>query len=62
MKVSEWLREYQITGLVPDHPGENPMLAFWAGWIMGNQGKVIATSEQRLAAAIQCAEFIEAQK
>lgn len=62
MKVSEWLREYQITGIVPDHKGDHPMLPFWAGWLLGNQGNVIATSEQRLAAAIQCAEFIEGQK
>lgn len=59
MKVSAWLREYQISGAVPDH-GDPVMLAFWAGWLVGKSD--LAIPEQRIEMAIKVAEFIEAQK
>lgn len=61
MRVSEFLREYQLTGKVPT--ADNPMCAFWAGWLIGNamRGRVEANPEERLSMAIQAAEFIEVQ-
>jgi hypothetical protein len=62
MRVSEWLREYQISGAVPDH-ADPPMLAFWAGWLVGVGTRIdLNTAEQRIEMAIKAAEFIEAQK
>jgi hypothetical protein len=62
VKVSDFLREYQLTGNVPT--AENPMCAFWAGWMMGNatRGKVKVSTEEAITLAIQAAEFIEAQR
>lgn len=37
MKVSEWLRQYQITGVVPEAPKGEELIAFWAGWPDGHQ-------------------------
>lgn len=34
MKVSSWLREYQLTGLVPEEPKGQPAVAFWSGWML----------------------------
>lgn len=62
MKVSEWLREYQLTGKVPDHPDHNEAaLAFWAGWLIGagRQGSVVVSLADGLEMAIKAAEFIE---
>lgn len=75
MKVSEWLREYQLTGRVPDHPDEEPTFAFWCGFLIGaarreRQVEPAGTTEderiargaaQNLEMAIRIAEFIERQ-
>lgn len=62
MKVSEWLRRYQVSGAAPDGeptPFEREM-AFWAGWLMchGKQG-VVRTYDEARDMAIKAAEFIE---
>lgn len=61
MKVSEFLREYQLTGRVPNSGGD--LCAFWAGWLIGNamRGSVKSSPEERLEMAIKAAEFIEGQ-
>jgi hypothetical protein len=62
MKVSEWLRRYQITGAIPEDK-DNPMVAFWAGWLAGHSGQIdLATTEERIKMAIKAAEFIEGAK
>lgn len=57
MKVSDFLRQYQITGKVPDD-ADDPMIAFWAGWLMGRV-QVRDSIEGALDMAIHAAEFIE---
>lgn len=61
MKVSEFLREYQITGNLPDP--EEPLVSFWAGWLVGN-ARIHQTVnlENAIEMAIKAAEFIEGQK
>jgi hypothetical protein len=60
MKVSEFLRQYQITGKVPDEVDSE--LAFWSGWLLASGGRVlIATKEQHFQTAIAAAEFIESR-
>jgi hypothetical protein len=60
VKVSEFLRQYQITGLVPETPPDDAMVAFWAGWLMGGKGQLLQfSSETRLETACKAAEFIE---
>jgi hypothetical protein len=66
MKVSEWLRKYQITGAVPDEKGlsmdsTDAVFAFWCGWLM-RETMLTRTIDDQLAMAIRAAEFIEAQK
>ena len=61
VKVSEWLREYQITGVVPDVDNDRE-LCFWAGWMMGGKAETATCLNERLEMAIKAAEFIEAQK
>ncbi len=34
MKVSEFLRQYQLTGIVPEE--RDPVVAIWAGWLTGH--------------------------
>jgi hypothetical protein len=59
VKISTFLREYQLTGKVPDGK-EAATLAFWAGWMMGHSLQIdLATPEQKLETAIKAAEFIE---
>ena len=62
MKVSAFLREYQLTGKVPT--ADNPMCAFFAGWLIGNaaRGEVVINTEDAISMAIQAAEFIEEQR
>jgi hypothetical protein len=54
--VSQWLREYQLTGKVPKV--NEPMLPFWAGWLMGTPTASAITMSEKL----EMAEFIEEQK
>jgi hypothetical protein len=62
MKVSEWLRTYQIAGQPPeiDNP---PEIAFWCGFLigMGSRSSTAVSIPEKLEIAIKCAEFIEAQ-
>lgn len=61
MKVSEFLRQYQISGKIPEP--DVPLVAFWAGWLVGHSSRIdLATPEQSLELAIKAAEFIEGQK
>lgn len=64
MKVSEFLRQYQLGGGVPEtQKTDDPMLPFWAGWMVGASGsRTAVNAEERLEMAIKAAEFIEAQK
>jgi hypothetical protein len=64
MKVSAWLRQWQLTGEVPDlKESERPNeMAFWAGWLTGGQTKTAVSMDDRRAMAIKAAEFIEEQK
>lgn len=62
MRMSEWLRQWQISGEVPESGGESPELAFWAGWLFGSTGPRVATGmDERREMAIKCAEFIESR-
>ena len=59
MKVSEWLRLYQLGNGVPEGDSD-PMLPFWCGWMCASGGREVATSsDERLEMAIKAAEFIE---
>jgi hypothetical protein len=58
VKVSEWLRQYQITGEVPD--SESADFAFWCGWLLGGKTKTATNMGERREMAIKAAEFIEA--
>lgn len=60
MKVSEFLRQYQLTGQVPTP--DDAMVSYWAGWLIGHSNrhnKVTMTLEQEISRALQAAEFIE---
>lgn len=63
MKVSEWLREYQLTGAVPEARGDDSMIAFWSGWLIGRSSEANRierlSDPQNLEMAIKVAEFIE---
>jgi len=59
MKVSEWLRQYQISGEVPQAPKGEEMIAFYAGWLIGAQTRTDETMEVKIAFAIKASEFIE---
>ena len=65
--MSQWLREYQLTGKVPEV--EDRELAFWGGWLLAWSkprvtifGDPSKTIEESLIMAIRLAEFIEEQK
>ena len=61
MKASDWLKEYQVTGKVPEEG--TPEFAFWMGWMIGPSHTLLDTTlDDRRAMAIKAAEFIEAQK
>ena len=65
MKMSEWLRQWQLTGAVPDEGGTE--IAFWGGWLVSHAEsssniQVSDFKERRDTAremAIRAAEFIE---
>lgn len=59
MKVSEWLREYQLTGAVPEQG--NAEFAFWCGWLVSHarQGLTVSNLDEARQMAIKAAEFIE---
>jgi hypothetical protein len=60
MKVSEWLRRYQVSGEVPDTPSDDPMMAFWCGWLIGHGMRGVSrTYDEARDMAIKVAEFIE---
>jgi uncharacterized protein YyaL (SSP411 family) len=61
MKVSEFLREYQLIGVVPT--AEHAMVAFWSGWLIGNaiKSRTVCGGNEAIEMAIKAAEFIEAQ-
>jgi hypothetical protein len=61
MKVSEFLRQYQIGGQLPDDGGDE-MLNFYAGWLIGNAYRgTIRTLDEARDMAIKAAEFIESR-
>jgi hypothetical protein len=59
MKVSEFIRQWQLTGAVPDT--KEPALAFWAGTLIGAglHTHTVVTLEEARTFAIRAAEFIE---
>lgn len=63
MKVSAFIREYQITGKVPESKRDvDAMVAFWSGWLMGaarSHARSTTTMEQSIALALKISEFIE---
>lgn len=60
LKVSEWLRRYQISGEVPEAPVDDPMMAFWGGWLIGHGMRGVSTTyDEARDVAIKLAEFIE---
>ena len=62
MKVSEWLRQYQISGQIPEGPVDDSMLPFWCGWLIGANRRIdTVTNENAIATAIRVAEFIESR-
>lgn len=63
MKVSTWLRQYQLTGEVPE--GETAEFSFWCGWLLGQartSSQVATTLDEQRTMAIKAVEFIEEQK
>lgn len=62
MKVSEYLRQYQLTGEVPDDGGDS-LLNFYAGWLIGAARKSRAVTDFNGARemAIRVAEEIESR-
>lgn len=60
MKVSEYLREWQLSGQVPE--GASTELAFFAGWLVGSAREGMALNlDMGREMAIRVAEFIENQ-
>jgi len=58
MRMSQALREWQLTGEVPE---TDPVMSFWMGWLCGG-GRIITDPKDmndRRDMAIRCAEFIE---
>lgn len=59
MKVSEFLRQYQLGNGVPDTHGD-PEVAMWAGWLFAAAGGIHKPNTgERLEMACQAAEYIE---
>jgi hypothetical protein len=60
VKVSEYLRRYQLAGEPPDNGGD-AMLDFWGGWLCGvcYRGTICDLNQAR-EMAVKVAEFIEA--
>jgi hypothetical protein len=62
LKASEWLREYEVSGAVPDGEGDK-VLAFWCGWLIGPGHTALElTKAESISMAIKAAEFIERQR
>ncbi len=62
MKVSEWLKQYQMTGEVPEltDSEHGVLMAFWCGWLIGpSHSQIAVTMDDRRSMAIKAAEFIE---
>lgn len=64
MKVSEWLRRYQISGEPPlgVEGAADPMLAFWCGWLLAavaSGGRISRSDPRNVEMAIKAAIFIE---
>ena len=59
MKVSEFIRQYQISGQVPTP--DDSMVAFWGGYLIfaAYRDGRLRTMEQSIEMAIKAAEFIE---
>jgi hypothetical protein len=63
VKVSEFLRQWQLSGQFPIAEAE-PAVAFWAGWLVGASEAVVyevKDFDERRKMAMRCAEFIEQQ-
>jgi len=61
MKVSEYLRHYQLTGQPPELH-ESREIDFWCGFLLGavaSGSKTTANLIERVELAIKLAEFIE---
>lgn len=64
MRVSQWIRQWQITGAVPDEG--DAQMAFWCGWLSGG-GKTVTlvhtpnNFDKERDMAIKAAEFIESR-
>lgn len=67
MRVSEYLRQYQLTGKLPekttDNSDVNSMLPFWSGWLVavGRNSNTATSFDDAREIAIKAAEFIESQ-
>jgi hypothetical protein len=63
VKVSEWLRRYQITGEPGFDTSPDPEIAYWAGWLIGTarRSQTIRDCDDARDMAIRAAEFIEAR-
>lgn len=59
MNVSKFLRQWQLTGDVPD--AKDPKIAFWAGWLTGTNNVTPSSNnlEESIEMAAKAAEFIE---
>ncbi len=65
MKVSDWLRHYQLTGQPAENEDGNE-LAFWGGWLYSHGQRAFGVvvqnpQEAGLQMAIRAAEFIESR-
>lgn len=58
MKMSEYLRQWQITGKVPDG---DAFCAFWSGWLTacGRNSQTVFNFDDAREMAIKACEFIE---
>ena len=64
MKMSQWLREWQLTEAVPEvsEAETGRLLAFWAGWLVGpSHAQTVISLDDSREMAIRAAEFIESQ-
>ena len=64
MRVSQWIRQWQLTGAVPDEG--DTTLAFWAGWLVSHAQSTTTVVvglpnklDEAREMAIRAAEFIE---
>lgn len=65
MKVSEFIRQYHISGEIIGYSDSDTPTAFWAGWLIGQARDSLkiktgmAPWDQAREMAIRAAEFIE---